>query len=116
MNQLFTFVDGTKTDRVTRRLARSHAMKGKNAGKTHEPRSVRRARATGGGQSNPRGCRSLALLQKMIPSSPRSEEVTIRLEENISQSSGQTIIYRSLQTPLPVDPTPWSLDVIENCT
>ncbi len=39
MNETFEFVDGTKRDRATRRIARSHAMKGKNVGKTHHRRS-----------------------------------------------------------------------------
>lgn len=39
MNKDFKFVDGTKTDKSTRRAALSHAMKGKNIGKTHQRRS-----------------------------------------------------------------------------
>lgn len=35
MSPTFLFIDGTKTDRTTRRIARSHAMKGKNVGKKH---------------------------------------------------------------------------------
>ncbi|KAB5542787.1 hypothetical protein GE09DRAFT_226450 [Coniochaeta sp. 2T2.1] len=35
----FEFIDGTKKDPRTRRLARSHAMKGKNVGKKHNRRS-----------------------------------------------------------------------------
>jgi hypothetical protein len=31
----FKFIDGTKSDKSTRRSALSHAMKGKNVGKTH---------------------------------------------------------------------------------
>ncbi|EXJ79038.1 hypothetical protein A1O3_08539 [Capronia epimyces CBS 606.96] len=38
----FEFIDSTKSDKATRRLARSHAMKGKNAGKTlHRHRQSR---------------------------------------------------------------------------
>lgn len=37
--QNFQFIDGTKHDRETRRLARSHAMKGKNAGRKLHRRS-----------------------------------------------------------------------------
>ena len=34
MEKSFEFIDSTKNDRLTKRLVRSHAMKGKNAGKT----------------------------------------------------------------------------------
>ncbi|EGZ76383.1 hypothetical protein NEUTE2DRAFT_98137 [Neurospora tetrasperma FGSC 2509] len=39
MGKGFQFIDSTKTDRVTRRLVRSHAMKGKNVGKVLHRRS-----------------------------------------------------------------------------
>ncbi|KAB5566070.1 hypothetical protein GE09DRAFT_727896 [Coniochaeta sp. 2T2.1] len=39
MTVKFEFIDGTKKDPRTRRLARSHAMKGKNVGKKHNRRS-----------------------------------------------------------------------------
>lgn len=39
MVKKFEFIDGTKNDRPTLKLARSHAMKGKNLGKTHQRRS-----------------------------------------------------------------------------
>jgi len=39
MEKTFEFIDSTSNDKFTRRLARSHAMKGKNTGKTHHRRS-----------------------------------------------------------------------------
>jgi hypothetical protein len=39
MEKRYEFIDSTKRDRSTKRLARSHAMKGKNAGKTLHRRS-----------------------------------------------------------------------------
>ncbi|MBV36668.1 MAG: hypothetical protein CMP47_14640 [Rickettsiales bacterium] len=39
MEDNFAFIDCTKSDRSTKKLVRSHAMKGKNAGKTHHRRS-----------------------------------------------------------------------------
>lgn len=39
MAQNFQFIDGTKHDRATRRLARSHVMKGKNVGRRLNRRS-----------------------------------------------------------------------------
>lgn len=39
MDKSFEFIDSTKSDRLTKRLVRSHAMKGKNAGKKLHRRS-----------------------------------------------------------------------------
>jgi hypothetical protein len=44
MVQDFQFIDGTKHDGATRRLARSHVMKGKNAGRKLNRRSRKEAR------------------------------------------------------------------------
>lgn len=39
MEKSFKFIDATKNDKLTRRLARNHALKGKNTGKTLYRRS-----------------------------------------------------------------------------
>ncbi|KAH8651186.1 hypothetical protein BX600DRAFT_100372 [Xylariales sp. PMI_506] len=105
MDKGFAFVDGLKTDRLTRRLARSHAMKGKNIGKEHHHRSrLNRGRAPTGRSS---------------VSSPgyqgRVEKVCNNyLAKDELDSACDHSVCPSLALPIFLDTTPQSLNVISN--
>jgi hypothetical protein len=101
----FAFIDGTKKDKSTRRLARSHAMRGKNVGKTH-PRRPRPA------MGEP------YTSKEATPANLRNLE-----EENgTAPVQGAISFYHAvwggdalLSASFPLVATPQSLDVINQC-
>ena len=106
MVKQFKFIDGTKNDRPTLRLARSHAMKGKNLGKTHHRRS-----RLGPDQRHKK--RQLVLLQvddgqKYVESNNSPGQDSLSL---IYDDPGDQL----LSVSFPVELTPASRDVIYHC-
>ncbi|KAH8880878.1 hypothetical protein GQ53DRAFT_521227 [Thozetella sp. PMI_491] len=106
MGKGFEFVDGTKTDRSTRRAARSHAMKGKNVGKRHQ-------RGSKLDRSQPPDCRKSTILQ--VPCGPK--DCAIRATRPAYGSFGpasRPLLGPSLALPLLLETTPHGLDIIKN--
>jgi len=96
----FEFIDGTRNDKGTRRIARSHAMKGKNAGRKHPNRRRQGARLQP--QANVPGCEAstvsdVHLVQRALTGGPGADEPEL------------------LPLHLPFDTTLGSLHVIKLC-
>lgn len=99
MGKGFIFIDSTKSNRSTKRAARSHAMREKNIGKTHH-RGLKPARGRTGlsaSQGND-GRRDIALSSHRLL--------------NISDS---ILLCRSLPPLLSMELAPWSLEVVKTC-
>jgi hypothetical protein len=101
----YAFIDGTKSDRATRKLARSHAMKGKNVGKTR----LRRSRLRPGA--------SHTSTQPVFANDGSHEE-----ESSSAPAHGTMSFYHVawggdalLSAPFPFQATPQSQDVINQC-
>ncbi|KAK7229755.1 hypothetical protein V2G26_001925 [Clonostachys chloroleuca] len=97
MGKGFIFIDSTKSNRSTKRAARSHAMREKNIGKTHH-RGLKPARGRTGlsaSQGND-GRRDIALSSHRLL--------------NISDS---ILLCRSLPPLLSMELAPWSLEVVK---
>ncbi|KAF7558920.1 hypothetical protein G7046_g5233 [Stylonectria norvegica] len=103
MMREFAFVDGSKTDRSTRRYARSHAMRGKNLGKTHH-RPSRLAQ-------QPKR-RELILQSQHVER--QSADETGHAEESLAGSAQPLPICPSLPLPLLLETTFRGLDTIRN--
>uniref|UniRef100_A0A8H7K7V7 Transcription factor domain-containing protein n=1 Tax=Bionectria ochroleuca TaxID=29856 RepID=A0A8H7K7V7_BIOOC len=97
MGKGFIFIDGTKSDRSTKRAARSHAMREKNIGKTHH-RGLKPARGKNDLSTSQRndGRRDIAL------SSHRFLDI-----------SDSILLCRPLPPLLSMEFAPWSLEVVK---
>lgn len=98
MGEKFHFVDGIGADRASKRLMRSHVMKGKNAGKTLHRRTrpgARRQRS------------------EVITKCRESEIAECQLASPVDTSLMLGSLLRTLSTP--VDFTRYSLGVIHKC-
>ena len=102
MQKTFEFIDGTKHDRLTRRLARSHALKGKNVGK----KLYRRSRLD---------LDQSRRHQRPVPVPPKSEE-----EISVPGSEGVhpgivAISGDSLSIPFPIDTASQGHHIVSQC-
>lgn len=106
MSSKFQFVDGYKPSRANKRLIRSHAMKGRNAGK-----SVHRAsRLFLVAKQPPRQC----LLPRQALANLRygaDQRDVLKRPASVLSSPGDGLLFCSL----PVQFTPASLHVVSQC-
>lgn len=106
MEKTFEFIDSRKNDKLTRKLARSHAMKGKNTGK----KLNRRSRLELGQLHR---CRPNVLL-------PMAENRKKQLITDYRAHCSLQLAYNSLSNDLlsvsfPLNATPQSQRVINQC-
>jgi putative hemolysin len=105
MNKDFRFIDGTKNDKFTRRLARSHAMKGKNVGKVHQRRS----------QLSLHLQRNKGVSKVQTSDSEQDETRTISMAQSSSSPITGVLGHRLLSVSFPVEATPQSLGIVNQC-
>ncbi len=102
MEDNFAFIDCTKSDRSTKKLVRSHAMKGKNAGKTHHRRSrLDLSRSHKSGQS--------ALVQPL--DRLNNQECRMGLLGLTYEAVGEQL----LAIPFPIEATSQNRPIINQC-
>ncbi|CAH0018991.1 unnamed protein product [Clonostachys rhizophaga] len=97
MGKGFVFIDGTKSDRSTKRAARSHAMREKNVGKTHhrglKPAQGKPVLSTLQGHDGRRGNSSSS--------------------HRFPDKSDPLLLSRTLPPLLSMEFAPWSLEVVK---
>jgi hypothetical protein len=106
MSSKFQFVDGYKPSRANKRLIRSHAMKGKNAGKSVH-RASRLSLVT---KQPPRQCMLPSQAQVNLRYSVDQRDV-LKRPASVLSGPGDGLLFCSL----PVQFTPASLHVVSQC-
>lgn len=104
MEKTFQFVDSTKVDSVTRKVMRSHVMRGKNAGKTVHRRS---RLDLGAGRMPYDNASPLRDLQSLHEAKRRDSEELRSIERNL----GNVLCT----FPFPVELSENSLKTIDRC-
>ena len=116
MDKGFEFIDGTRCDRFTRRVARSHAMKGKNVGR----KLNRRSRLGIGRLPTTKPKAALHDPKRSLPdrvvSGGSSTVVRASLGKLSEPKSSDLLSERLLPETLPFDVSAQSRYVIKECT
>nr|CAQ58441.1 putative leucin zipper protein [Sordaria macrospora] len=102
MGKGFQFIDSTKTDRVTRRLVRSHAMKGKNVGKVLHRRS-RLELDLHAPRPSKKACTSSTAARNLLPQTQQGQQQQPTSTGRPSPSSTKSRSKSPEETPSPSD-------------